>query len=659
LRKRWKEEKGMKEYIARLALTLEFAKERAEELGQYGSEILEGIPKESQAILKVSRFTFISIKMQAESKIMCRELLQNAWNKAFPAEGLEEILIAESGDAETNLVYKYTQGIYQNLYGMDDFMRRITELSERYPLLKEMGAEDVIKKQNYLCAIDPGCGFSTILSALSSYLIALEAFPKPENGGEAAYCELTMGAEEKNGFYDEDSAMDYLRDEDTKKNAYVVGLDISYYLEGKKMDDLRRLVRRLEDVQNDYVIVFRIPFLEKKAFDEISNLLSDMLLLETIQIPPYSDLCLMEAFWDHLTGINIFPSTDIMELVTERIHQEKMDGRFYGFKTIEKIAHEVILRKASKDAGKLGKGEEIDPKTLVADEISGIVREEKNKLTGYAALSELIGMEEITARIKEIISQIKVAMSNEKLERPSIHMRFTGAPGTGKTTVARIIGQIMREEGILRKGAFFEYSGRDLVAEYVGQTSVKTATICRDSYGSVLFIDEAYALYDDSHTNNDFGREAITTLISEMENHRDDMLVVMAGYTDEMETLMKANPGIRSRMPVILHFPNYNKRQLFDIFMLMVRKHFMYDVGLEEEAHKYFEALSEQYMQSKEFANARFVRNLYERTWSKAALRCSLAGKSQIVLMKEDFIAASGEKEFNEKIEVKKVVGFK
>jgi SpoVK/Ycf46/Vps4 family AAA+-type ATPase len=217
----------------------------------------------------------------------------------------------------------------------------------------------------------------------------------------------------------------------------------------------------------------------------------------------------------------------------------------------------------------------------------------------------------------------------------------------------------MREEGILRKGAFFEYSGRDLVAEYVGQTSVKTATICRDSYGSVLFIDEAYALYDDSHTNNDFGREAITTLISEMENHRDDMLVVMAGYTDEMETLMKANPGIRSRMPVILHFPNYTKRQLFDIFMLMVRKHFMYDVGLEEEAHKYFEALSEQYMQSKEFANARFVRNLYERTWSKAALRCSLAGKSQIVLMKEDFIAASGEKEFNEKIEVKKVVGFK
>ena len=264
------------------------------------------------------------------------------------------------------------------------------------------------------------------------------------------------------------------------------------------------------------------------------------------------------------------------------------------------------------------------------------------------------------ADIREIVSQIKVAASNEKLDHPCIHMRFTGSPGTGKTTVARILGEILREEGILRKGAFFEYSARDLVAEYVGQTAVKTATICRDAYGSVLFIDEAYALYEGGdHNNNDYGREAITTLISEMENHRDDMLVVMAGYTDEMETLMKANPGIRSRMPCLLHFKNYTRRQLFDIFMLMVRKHFDYDPDLEEEALHYFEKLPEEYMVSKEFANARFVRNLYERTWSKGALRTSLSGSKTIVLTRQDFIAASGEKEFSEKLEAKKVLGFK
>ena len=143
-----------------------------------------------------------------------------------------------------------------------------------------------------------------------------------------------------------------------------------------------------------------------------------------------------------------------------------------------------------------------------------------------------------------------------------------------------------------------------------------------------------------------------------MENHREDMLVIMAGYTDEMDYLMKANPGLRSRMPYVLSFPNYTKEQLFDIFMLMVRKHFEYTKDFEATAKAYFMDLSDEYLASKEFANARFVRNLYERTWSKGALRVSLAGSTTIVLQKEDFIAASAEKEFNEKIVVEHRIGF-
>ena len=650
----------MTDYIARVALTLDFSRKHAKELGGYGNHLLEAIPKETQAVLTVSRFTFIIFTMKTETKEECKRILRDAWTSTFPEEdGISEILVSELGDVEKDDVAKYTKGIYSNFYGMDDFMRRVTELSERIPRLKEIGAESIVRKQNYLCAIDPGCGFSTILSGFMSYLIAQGIFPTVTEESGNRFTEFILGDEEKNGKIDEDSVLSLLRDESNLSSVNVVGMDVSYYLEGNKTDDLRRFVRRLDDVQDNYLIVFRIPFLEKKAFDEVKDVLSDLLLLETIQIPPYSDMCLMETVWDNLNAVNLTPDLSVMELVEDRIHQEKMDGRFYGYKSMNKITNEIILRKVADDAKKKAEGVSADQSIVKAVDVTGLVREEKSKLTGYAALAELIGMEDVMARIKEIIAQIKVAISNEKLERPCIHMRFTGSPGTGKTTVARIIGQIMREEGILRKGAFFEYTGRDLVAEYVGQTAVKTASICRDSYGSVLFIDEAYALYDESHNSNDFGREAITTLISEMENHRDDMLVVMAGYTDEMETLMKANPGIRSRMPVILHFPNYTKKQLFAIFMLMVRKHFQYDPALEHEASKYFDALSEEYVQSKEFANARFVRNLYERTWSKAALRCSLSGVKTILLTREDFIAARGEKEFNEKIEVKKTVGFK
>jgi hypothetical protein len=224
--------------------------------------------------------------------------------------------------------------------------------------------------------------------------------------------------------------------------------------------------------------------------------------------------------------------------------------------------------------------------------------------------------------------------------------------------VVRIFGNILREEGILRNGAFLEYSARMLCAEYVGQTAVKTAAICRDAYGSVLFIDEAYALYTKDNSFNDYGREALTTLISEMENHRDDMLVIMAGYTEDMETLMEGNAGLRSRMPYLIHFPNYSKKQLFEIFMLMVKKHFNYTEELENEAKSYFYGLPDSTFESREFANARFVRNLYERVWSKAALRASLSGEENFVLSRDDFVAASSEGEFSEKIVKRNKIGF-
>ena len=646
----------MKRFIGRVGVTNSFAQEKIKDLGDFGRALIKAIPEECHPEDAMYRFTFCSFTLECENDVICREILRKAFvDGTGSAEGLAEILVTPYYDDDS---FQLMHVIYDNYYGAESYQKLITEMTDAFPLLHAKNAVEVIRRQSYLFAVDAGCGFSTLISSLGDYLRRMKTFTEEGDGVRRCYYECTLGKETGNGFLSPDDFIAKLMDVKDDSNPYtIIGIDVSAYLEGNQTQELRRFLRRLEPYENKFVFAFRVPFLEKKAFDDVKNLFTDLMTLKVIQIPPLSDPVLMEHFWNCLESQGFQPTVSMMDAVFEKIHKEKMDGRFYGYKTVEKMADEAMYLKAVHHAHSAVRNVEEDPEDIGAEQLEGFA-EGKKQLTGYAALSELIGMEEITKKIREIIAQVKMAMENEKLERPCIHMRFTGSPGTGKTTVARIIGQIMREEGILRKGGFFEYTGRDLVAEYVGQTAVKTASICRDSYGSVLFIDEAYALYDGEFKSNDFGKEALTTLISEMENHRDDMLVVMAGYTDEMDSLMTANPGLRSRMPRMLHFPNYTMEQLFEIFMFMVKKHFDHSPDLESEAKAYFMGLSQEYLDSKEFANARFVRNLYERTWSKAALRSSLDGTPHVVLTKEDFLAACGEKEFSERLERKKVLGF-
>ncbi len=627
------------------------------ELGNFWQNMFDKIPNENFPEKKVFRFCSATIILAAENMEDCRKIITKAWDEAFPDEqAITEILVSKYTKDEE--VSELMRVIYNNYYGVDEYQRLITELTQTIPIFREKEALDVFRRTNYLFAIDQGCGFSTLLSSFGDYLHRLRVYKDEEYDKRTKYFEMKIGPDDDNGNTEVDTAISSLSESLSENEFNIIGFDISYFLEKNKQDDLRNFLRRLDSFQSEYIFAFRIPFLEKKSFDDVKEMLSDMMIIKDVQIPPYHDCILMEVFWNLLNDNNFVPDISLLDLIPDKIRQEKTDGRFYGFKTITKLAGELMHRKAADIISKEAKGEEADRDVVYASDLSGFVDKSAFEVKGYEALKEMIGMEKITERIREIIAQVKLAISDKELDRPCIHMRFTGAPGTGKTTVARIIGQIMKEEGILRKGAFLEYTGRELCGEYVGQTAVKTSSICRDSYGSVLFIDEAYALYGEEHQANDFGKEAITTLISEMENHRDDMLVVMAGYIDEMETLMKANPGLRSRMPYIIEFPNYSRDQLFQIFMKMVKKHFEYSEDFETEAKKYFDDLSDEMLSSKEFANARFVRNLYERSWSKAALRASLAGSKIISLSREDFVAASAEKEFSEKLNLKKRIGF-
>ena len=644
----------MPAYYTRVGFGCAFIQEKTDNDVDVVHLLRDNISSEYSPELLLNRYTFGLYRLNAPKKTDCERIVKETWATLFPDDpDVIHVLSYEDDGSETSSLM-YT--IFTAYYGAQEYQKLISDLTVSIPLLKERGAMKAFRMQNYLFAVDQGCGFTTLLSSFGDYLRRMQVYGE-NNEKRTHFIEYKVSKETEGEYAGMSDIIEALNVSDDENNYNMIGLDISRFLEGDKLDELRRFVRRLYFLQDKYVFVFRVPYLEKNSLDKIAETLSDMMLLRTVKIPPLHDYILLEYMWDEVQRLGYKTNYALSEKFFERVRSEKKDGRFYGFKTAEKIVQQMVLEKAKHDADGEADGEETNRQFLASDDVQATVMKKKEK-SGYEALKELIGMETITERVSEIVAQVKMSMTNDRLDRPCIHMRFVGAPGTGKTTVARIIGQIFREEGILRKGAFLEYSARSLCAEYVGQTAVKTAAICRDAYGSVLFIDEAYALYDDSHQTNDYGKEALTTLIAEMENHRDDMLVIMAGYTDDMETLMKGNAGLRSRMPYILTFKSYTKKQLFEIFMLMVRKHFDYTEAFEAEARGFFDNLPDEFIDSREFANARYVRNLYERTWSKGSLRAALSGMNEVRLEREDFVAASSEDEFSEKLERKIRVGF-
>ncbi|MCR5591701.1 MAG: AAA family ATPase, partial [Lachnospiraceae bacterium] len=341
------------------------------------------------------------------------------------------------------------------------------------------------------------------------------------------------------------------------------------------------------------------------------------------------------------------------EYLEQAIVTEKNDGRFYGFRTLNKIVDTVVYR-ALRDSLTKKKASAKITAAVLKDyiNIGQLYSDYKQTLAG------LIGVDEIVEQIDRVINQVKVSQQlyekGNEVERPSIHMMFRGNPGTGKTTMARIVAAKMKEAGILKKGSFFEIKGRDLCGRYVGETTPKTSKICRDAYGSVLFIDEAYELYTGASSyGGDYGKEALAALVAEMENHRDDMCVIFAGYTDEMDTMVKGNPGLKSRIPIVIDFPNYTKQQLEEIFFKMMEGKFEYEPALKRRVHEFFDSLGDDLLESKEFSNARFVRNLFESVWGEAAVRFDLNEDDKLVISESDFNTAAGKADLKSMVEKK------
>ena len=257
--------------------------------------------------------------------------------------------------------------------------------------------------------------------------------------------------------------------------------------------------------------------------------------------------------------------------------------------------------------------------------VTPAIGEEKPKepeKTGTEELAELIGLKAVKKDVRELVNLVKTQkMRKEKGLRTvpvSLHLVFSGNPGTGKTTVARILAKLYKEIGVLSKGQLVEVDRSGLVAGYVGQTAIKTQKKIEEAKGGILFIDEAYTLAKEG--GSDFGQEAIDTVLKAMEDNREDLVVIVAGYTDLMEKFINSNPGLKSRFNKYICFDDYSAEELIAIFEMNCKK---YNYKLTPEAKEAVEAVIREHEANKgeNFANARDVRNLFETIITNQASR--------------------------------------
>ena len=277
--------------------------------------------------------------------------------------------------------------------------------------------------------------------------------------------------------------------------------------------------------------------------------------------------------------------------------------------------------------------------------MSNIHMTSKNKPKGnaYKELHSLIGLDKAKDVVDEAIAYYNMESllkkRNLKPSSPSRHMVFYGAPGTAKTTVARLFAQIMKDNEVLSKGELIEVGRKDLIGKYVGWTAKQVESVFKMAEGSVLFIDEAYSLVD-GHDKL-YGQEAINTIVQMMENMRENTIVIFAGYEKEMKEFLCQNPGLRSRIPFHVHFPDYSDSELLEILKLMAENNnYTLTEDAEWKAREIFKVAS----LKKDFGNGRFVRNLFEKATMKKALRLSgsliesISDTELMTLSEEDFV---------------------
>ena len=336
----------------------------------------------------------------------------------------------------------------------------------------------------------------------------------------------------------------------------------------------------------------------------------------------------------------ILQQLDVIRSMTER-NLRSMNADFWGTplspadKTPEKAPDKTPEKAPDKKSG--GPEQQTEaPEPLPKEDIKDL----------QAELDSYIGLQTVKEEVHNLINMASVYQLRRQHGLPttdmSLHLVFTGNPGTGKTMMARMMARIYRSLDILSKGQLVEVDRSGLVAGYVGQTAIKTQKVIQKALGGVLFIDEAYAL--NGKSENDFGQEAIDTILKAMEDHRDDLVVIVAGYTDLMDKFIHSNPGLESRFNRFLLFEDYTPDEMLDIFKMQCKKGcYQLSDGVEELVRDY---ITEENGDPETFGNARGVRNIFEHILvaqnNRLAAMETVTKEDLMTLTQDDVLHARG-----------------
>ncbi|MDD6070804.1 MAG: AAA family ATPase [Clostridiales bacterium] len=393
------------------------------------------------------------------------------------------------------------------------------------------------------------------------------------------------------------------------------------------------LIKSMEDYKDKFVVIFAGYDKEMHEFLNINSGIASRIGYN-FHFDDYNGKELVEIFDVKMKNAGFVYDDSVLSAVGEITDHFAGKKNFGNGRFVDKIIQKVLINHANNF------NENDDPKAIVATDIPSIEKMISTDVIEHIdieeSLGKIIGLENVKTKVRQFAAYTEFQQAAKKqgavIPAGNMHMIFTGNPGTGKTTIARVMVDLLYSLDVIKERKLVEVERKDLIAGYIGQTAIKTGEVIERAMNGVLFVDEAYSLASESE--NDFGSEAIATLIKAMEDHKDELIVIFAGYKDEMRTFLKINPGIESRIGYTFDFEDYTVDELLEMYMRKMNKDMKFDV-LDDVQDK-LRNICEYFSKKPNYGNGRFVGRLVQETLVRHSNRVKEAGAELMEISSED-----------------------